>query len=344
MLLFLVFLLVIQSVKLLNANSAATFVMEEVCGFDGFKQSLYLNSDPSFFTFKSRNREKFSCHLELHLRSKKMGFYVFIEKLRIKSSPTCSKDFLQFGRDNFLFTTFLSEKYCDNVENSTEVLDEENSLVGYDFKNTSLAQREYVEVIDDEMDVWLELGPTFGIEEKEVNLLVVPFDKHCNKEDDFYRNCPSNNIGCFKRELFCDRILKCDIMNMEEQSRSCNMQVWFLPIPAIIIIVAISIIGTIFIGSGIIKLGLCIFKKKTNSLNGVSLEIGEPPHVQDFEIPSIHPNNHFEIPSIHANPQVEIPIMHPVHGFEISATHSNPPSYEEVMAAEIYSPPSYSQL
>ena len=104
-----------------------------------------------------------------------------------------------------------------------------------------------------------------------------------------------------------------------------------------------SIIGTIFIGSGVIKIGLCILKKRTDSLNGVRLEIGEPPHVQDFGIPSIHPNNHFEIPSIHANPQVEIPII-PDHESEISTNLSNPPSYEEVMAVDTYSPPDYSQI
>ena len=114
--LLLVFPLILSNIGFLGAQSVAHFELEQVLGVGSFKQSLYFNNNPAFFTFKAQNREKFSCHLELHLSNKQMGFYVFIETLLIESSPGCSKDFLQFGRDDFIFTSFISEKYCKKME------------------------------------------------------------------------------------------------------------------------------------------------------------------------------------------------------------------------------------
>merc|ERR1719318_1110791 len=291
----------------LVAQSVAHFELEHVCGLGGFKQSLYFNSNPAFFTFKARNREKFSCHLELHLPNKQMGFYVFIERLLIESSPGCSKDFLQFGRDDFIFTSFLSEKYCKKMDSPKEILDERNNLLGYDFKNTSVGGREYIEVNDDEMDVWIEIAPALGTASKEVKVIVVPFEKSCNKDDDIYRHCPSNSVSCFRRELFCDKIVKCDVMTMKEQSTLCHQKrvfSWFLSLPVLIIIYVLGIIVTIFVLSGIIKICFSIYQKRQNRGIGRTAD--------EFQISGTYSNSELEISGTYSNSELET-----------SGTHSN---------------------
>ena len=159
------------------------------------------------------------------------------------------------------------------------------------------------------MDVWIEIEPALGTASKEVKLLVVPFEKYCNN-DDIYRNCPSNSVGCFRSEFFCDSFVKCDVMTMKEQSTLCHQKgvsSLFLPLPVMIIIYVLGIIVTIIVLRGIIKLSFSIYEKKQNRVHAGRLEIGAT--ADDYEITGTH-----------SNPE-----------FEITGTHSNPPAYDDVV-------------
>lgn len=107
----------------------------------------------------------------------------------------CSKDSLQFGRDKLFITTHTSEKYY------------------YDFKNVSYERREYIETSDNEMDVWINLERSRSNQVKEIKLVVVPFRKSCNHEDEkYYRRCPGSG-RCFKREYYCSGMIKCQVLS-----------------------------------------------------------------------------------------------------------------------------------
>ena len=90
-----------------------------------------------------------------------------------------------------MITTHTSDRYCDTIEHSANITDEVGSLVGYDFKNTSFAMREYIEDHDLEMDIWLELEPAQDNLIKEVKLVVVPFRKSVDAwDEEYYKDCP----------------------------------------------------------------------------------------------------------------------------------------------------------
>ena len=191
---------------LFHSSSSVTYHnMESTCG-DGSKQSLHLNNPAVFFFNSTVKSQKLSCHLELHLHSQSLGFSVFIETLKLQTfmNSDCSKDYLQFGRDKLFITTHTSPKYCQTVEETQEVRDTETGdLLEYDFRNVSYAKREYIEDEDNEMDVWFNLEPSRSDEVKTIKLVVVPFRKSCNFEDEkYYRRC-SGSGRCFKKEYFC---------------------------------------------------------------------------------------------------------------------------------------------
>ena len=65
-------------------------------------------------------------------------------------------------------------------------------------------RREYVETRDNEMDVWVNLERSRSPQDvKLIKLVVVPFRKSCNLEDEkYYRRCPGTG-RCFKKEYYC---------------------------------------------------------------------------------------------------------------------------------------------
>ena len=65
-------------------------------------------------------------------------------------------------------------------------------------------RREYVETRDNEMDVWINLERSRSpADVKQIKLVVVPFRKSCNLEDEkYYRRCPGTG-RCFKKEYYC---------------------------------------------------------------------------------------------------------------------------------------------
>lgn len=244
----------IKSVFLFQSPKSFTlYNLEQTCG-DGDKESLHLNQ-PTVFIFNSTvNKTKFPCHLELHLHSLSLGFSVFIETLKLDRNfnSDCSKDSLQFGRDKLFITTHTSEKYCEYIEHSTEVRNSEtDELIDYDFKNVSYERREYIETSDNEMDVWINLERSRGNQVKEIKLVVVPFRKSCNHEDEkYYRRCPGSG-RCFKREYYCSGMIKCQVLSKADLKGSCIKEADssdFFYLPIIIIVTVVIIIATVIIG------------------------------------------------------------------------------------------------
>ena len=236
---FVLLLLFIQfnSIHLQHPSTFIPYNLDSICGQDGSKQSLHLNSQAAVFTFNSTNKRKLDCHLELHLHSKALGFSVFIETLKIEKSSRCFRDFLQFGRDKFVITTHTSDKYCDTIEHSANITNEDGALVGYDFKDTSFTMREYIEDHDLEMDIWLELETTQDDWIKEVKLVVVPFRKSVDAwDEEYYKECPGTSRW-FWRQFFCSGVVKCAVLTEEEFSKYCVKKDpgGFMFLPAIII-------------------------------------------------------------------------------------------------------------
>ena len=105
-------------------------------------------------------------------------------------------------------------------------------MIIYDFKNTSLEKREYIEDVDDKMDVWLDIRPARGHHRNKVVLLIVTFEKYSTEAQ------AALPILSTASELFCENVLKCDIMDKNDQSYcSPNYHAKnILSIPLIIII------------------------------------------------------------------------------------------------------------
>ena len=61
-----------------------------------------------------------------------------------------------------------------------------------------------METRDNEMDVWVNLERSRTPQDvKQIKLVVVPFRKSCNREDEkYYRRCPGTG-RCFKKEYYC---------------------------------------------------------------------------------------------------------------------------------------------
>jgi len=245
-----------------------SYQLERTCKGDK-KQSLHLNT-PAIFTYNSTVNKSFSCHLELHLHSKSLGFSAYIERLDIAAVPDCKQDFVQFGRDQLFITTYTSAKFCRRIEASEEVRDESGDLIRYNFGNVSYTQREYIEDEDNEMDVWLSLAPSRNV--KTVKLVVSPFRKKCSYEDEkYYRRCPGSG-RCFKKDFFCSGLVKCGVLPKSEYGLACQQETNtgdFFYLPIIIIVTVVIIIATVIIGFAI-KMAI-----KHLQDNGVgSLEVG----------------------------------------------------------------------
>ena len=69
-----------------------------VCDPDGDKVVVNLHKQPAILSLSSMSESKsLRCHLELQA-PRGFGFYIFVDKLDIKTTDHCKKDFLQFGR------------------------------------------------------------------------------------------------------------------------------------------------------------------------------------------------------------------------------------------------------
>eukprot|EP00092_Neocalanus_flemingeri_P013004 GFUD01014014.1.p1 GENE.GFUD01014014.1~~GFUD01014014.1.p1 ORF type:complete len:349 (-),score=87.14 GFUD01014014.1:15-1061(-) len=203
--------------------------IEALCAAQGHKRSVSLGKQPAVFTFNSFNKRTLQCHLELHLLSEEFGFYVFIDKLWVEKTPSCSGDFLQFGRDFAFLTSYKSKKYCDRIEPTTKVtLETEDGAVSkIDFGSTSSSAREYMERNEKDMDIWISIKPpALGQEQKQLRLVVTPFKKSCSGSDAWWWPCKGSG-QCVRRDLLCDGVLNCaggDSVG-DEQADVCTTRV-----------------------------------------------------------------------------------------------------------------------
>ena len=92
-----------------------------------------------------------------------------------------------------------------------------------DFGSTPFTRRSYVEETDAEMDMWMEIHPTYGNKPKEIKLIVTPFRKSCLNSRLYadYRRCPGST-RCIRSDLFCDGYLKCPEMPKDEEVDPTN--------------------------------------------------------------------------------------------------------------------------
>lgn len=213
----------------------------EFCGHSRDKQSLFLREVAHQFTLNT-TKTNINCHLELHLSNSDIfGFAIFIESMKLDvTSQGCNKDFVQFGRDFLMFTSYKSDKRCGTIK-------------PMDMGNLSMEdrkRREYIEATDKEMDVWISVRSNRS-ERKELKMIVTPFKKRCSSEDNYYRKCPgTDNDKCIKRELFCDGIVNCDGEPKDEQEEFCkvNSSLGSIDIfPSIPIIILIVVFGIVFL-------------------------------------------------------------------------------------------------
>jgi len=171
--------------------------------------------------------------------------------MNFERTESCSRDFYQFGRDFLLFTSHKGRKRCGEVRAARRVLREDGTLLRLDYGRTSRAQREYVEDVDKEMDLWLAVHPSArGEPAKQLRLVITPFKKQCAGDDYYYRRCPSkagSGQQCIKRELFCDGQINCGGTEKDEQQEYCLQHLggadMFITIPIIILIVVFSVVG-----------------------------------------------------------------------------------------------------
>jgi len=164
---------------------------------------------------------QFQCHLELEVLSKGYGIVVFFEEMHLGGSwpNQCGGDYVQFGRDRLIVTTFTSKKFCGTVEAPVPKSQELGHHKGLSFPKTPLTDKNrlYVESEDREMDVWLNVNT--GRLPKNLTLVVTPFKKSCMNEYDLlkWRKCQkySRRSYCVKKDLFCDGRVNCPVGETE---------------------------------------------------------------------------------------------------------------------------------
>lgn len=231
----------------LAASPYTEYRLETACHQYGDKRELPLLNRPHIFYFNSTVAKEFKCHLELEQRTDQDGFAIFIESMLFDGGPTCETDYLQFGIDKLFITTQKSRKFCGRIEEPTPLYNEDDLPDGLNFYSSSLSSRVYQEEGDDEIDLWIKLGPGY----KQLKLVVTPYKKNCAEANPNYKQCPGTSV-CIRSELFCDGRVNCVLSPLDENQLHCNLAPGgfsdsVLGIPLIIIIVVASIIAIIFI-------------------------------------------------------------------------------------------------
>ena len=193
-----------------HVNSQLDYRLDSLCSGYGSKTLMTLQTGATILTLNtsSLGLAYFSCHIDLSLPSAAYGFSAFIQEMSFsKSDSGCTEDFLQFGRDILFVTSHLSRKFC-----GTEQLLTEESYSDKEVLKTS--KRNYVEVFDTEMDLWIYVKiqanqtQTF----KSLMLVVTPFKLSCYSDESSYRSCGTSGY-CIKKELWCDGIGNCPMTN-----------------------------------------------------------------------------------------------------------------------------------
>jgi len=282
--------------------------LENICSGTS-KQELYIHRDSStVFTFNSST--PFTCHLELelfHVKGK-YGFFVVFEEMHLSGTwpHKCGRDTVQFGRDNLIFDSFRSDKYC-GVLDKLELKGDEKQF----------NKRVYKEDVDREMDIWINIPSRTS--ESRLTLTVTPYKKACSSDDSTYIPCYKdvnchNNVTCLKEksesicvkhDLFCDGRVNCPYQQGEaadENSELCyNLKGEAVPLALLIILL-------IFIGAAVIIIYIMITRFTVCGKRPRTTTSNAPQHV----VPADELEMSFCNPTTPASPL-------------------NPPPYSEVM-------------
>ena len=124
-----------------------------------------------------------------------------------------------------------SRKFCEHIEpseDSVRVTEEGEEVAEIDHGYIDLKGREYRELEDNEMYVWLRASHRDDMRER-VRLIVTPVQLQCSSSDIFWTPCSSSRSRgpCVRRDLLCDGIVNCgrDVSTADESPEVCRSRV-----------------------------------------------------------------------------------------------------------------------
>ena len=160
--------------------------------------------------------------------------------------------YTEMYRDFVFLTSHKSEKKCGKIESTDYIQDEEGKIIGKDFGKTPFTRRSYVEEIDAEMDMWIEIFPTHGNYTKLIEIVITPFRKECYNSQKLrdFRPCPGTT-KCIRSELFCDGVVNCPEMPKNEETEHCGIELeiveeyYNVPLVMIVLLVVLFLISLV---------------------------------------------------------------------------------------------------
>ena len=160
--------------------------------------------------------------------------------------------YTEMFRDFVFLTSHKSEKKCGKIESTDYIEDEEGKMIGKDFGKTPFTRRSYVEEIDAEMDMWIEIFPTHGNYTKLIEIVITPFRKECYNSQKLrdFRPCPGTT-KCIRSELFCDGVVNCPEMPKDEETEHCGIELeiveeyYNVPLVMIVLLVVLFLISLV---------------------------------------------------------------------------------------------------
>ena len=106
--------------------------------------------------------------------------------------------------------------------------EEGEEVAEIDYGDTELRGREYMELEDNAMYLWLRVSHRPDLRER-VRLIVTPVQRQCSSTDIFWTPCSSarSRGPCVRRDLLCDGIVNCgqEISSMDESPEVCRSRV-----------------------------------------------------------------------------------------------------------------------
>lgn len=322
--------------------------MEVACNGDKKVEINIQSYSATVLTFSGKTAaSEFECHLELEVTSNSYGIMVFFEEMNLAGRwpSQCGGDYVQFGRDDFIFTTSSSNKFCGRVEAPVPKSQDPGLHKGLSFPETKLTDknRMYVESKDREMDLWMKVNT--GRLPKNLTLVVTPFKKSCSRDPydlQSWRKCQkyARRSYCVKKDLFCDGRVNCPVRETEatdEKAVDCEalhvktQEGRNIPKVAIVIVVLALFGIMIFVLYTLArKFGVC---NKPRSLAEAQVRPSPSrattPRSQDSPVRRLSPDR-----GRNSSPETI-----PMSGLPL-----NPPPYSEVVGYPQDDPPKYSDI
>ena len=162
-------------------------------------------------------------------------------------------------RDFAFISSVKSEKFCEHIEPSApsvRVTEEGEEVAEIDYGDTELWGREYMELEDNEMYLWLRVSNHHPDLRESVRLIVTPVQRQCSSTDIFWTPCSSSSRTrgpCVRRDLLCDGIVNCGqkVSSIDESPEVCRSRVKPGPgvstdplVASFIGLVCLSVLGT----------------------------------------------------------------------------------------------------